>query len=299
MKIKNLSLGLSILLAALVLAQGAMAYQSEQVVCTNCHTLSSSISISTTSPTTVTPGQIFDVSITWSGGSSVTAIKWPSVNDNAAFGLNPAVVVSSSASGTATSTLTAPSAEGSYKVTVYVSTLSGSNKITNFKDIAITVKAATTATVNVVVKSVPVLNKIKVTPSPAKIKIGRNQSFMAKTRDQFNHAISAIVTWASSNTTVGTIDSNGKFTALAPGTTVISATNGTISGNVTITVFNNTKAKNHDDENEEDDDVHEHKDKHHDKKKDSDKKHEDKIKEKKPKDKKTDKEDDESQIKSG
>ena len=59
---------------------------------------------------------------------------------------------------------------------------------------------------------------------------------MAKTFDQFNHKISALVTWASSNTSVGTIDNNGKFTALSAGKTTITATNGTINGSATIIV---------------------------------------------------------------
>gem|GEM_PF-1580388 len=224
MKIGKLNLGLSILLTALVLAQGAMAFPSQQVACTNCHTLSSSITISTTSPAEVTPGQVFDVGITWSGGSSVTAVKWPSVNDNAAFGLNPAVVVSSSASGTATSTLTAPSTEGSYKVTVYVAT---TGPITNFKDIAITVKAATPA---------PVLTTIDISPATASLIVGATQTFTASPKDQNGNPIDAAITWTSSNTTVGNVDAGGIFTAAAAGTTTIQAANGTVNGTAAVTV---------------------------------------------------------------
>ncbi|HEX7627570.1 MAG TPA: Ig-like domain-containing protein [Candidatus Methanoperedens sp.] len=107
-----------------------------------------------------------------------------------------------------------------------------------------TIKAANgtvngTASVTVTVTSPvqnPVLTTIKVTPPTAKIIVGKTMSFMAKTLDQFNHKISAIVTWASSNTSVGTIANNGKFTALSAGTTTITATNGTINGSATITV---------------------------------------------------------------
>jgi len=92
------------------------------------------------------------------------------------------------------------------------------------------------------------LKTITVIPPTAHIIVGGNKSFVAKTLDQFNHAISAIVTWASSNTSVGTIDSTGKFTALEKGTTTITAANGTINGSASITVMVPTstcKDKNH------------------------------------------------------
>ena len=95
--------------------------------------------------------------------------------------------------------------------------------------------ASVTVTVTPSVQT-PVLTTIKVVPPTAKIIVGKNRSFMAKTFDQFNNKISALVTWASSNTSVGTIDNNGKFTALSTGKTTITATNGTINGSATITV---------------------------------------------------------------
>lgn len=97
----------------------------------------------------------------------------------------------------------------------------------------------------------PVLTTIKVVPPTAKIIVGKNRSFMAKTFDQFNNKISALVTWASSNTSVGTIDNNGKFTALSAGKTTITATNGTINGSAAITV--KAKSSGHvDDDSKED-----------------------------------------------
>ncbi|MCZ7400787.1 MAG: Ig-like domain-containing protein [Candidatus Methanoperedens sp.] len=238
------------------------------------------------------------------GTASVTVIEAPAPSVLTTITISPAsanIVVNGTQSFVATpkdqygNPITATITWTSSNTTV--GNVDASGKFTALAAGTATIKAENgtvngTATVNVVVASVRVLNKIRLTPSPAKVKVGKNVSFLARTLDQFNHAISAIVTWASSNTTVGTIDSNGKFTALAQGTTVISATNGTISGNVTISVFNNTKAKNHDDENETDDDVHGHEDQHHDKKTGSDKKPDNKITPKKPKDKKTDKEDD-------
>lgn len=67
-----------------------------------------------------------------------------------------------------------------------------------------------------------------------------------------NAPIGASLTWASSDTANGTINSTtGLFTAVRQGTTTITATNGTISGSASVTV----KASRHtteDDEHEED-----------------------------------------------
>ncbi|VVB87949.1 Bacterial Ig-like domain (group 2) [uncultured archaeon] len=100
----------------------------------------------------------------------------------------------------------------------------------------------------------PVLTTITVSPATANLSVGRTKSFVAITLDQFNQAISAIISWASSNTSVGTIDSNGKFTALSAGTTTITATNGTISGTAAITVSSSHKGdhKGHKNNYEED-----------------------------------------------
>ncbi|CAG0992418.1 Ice-binding protein 1 [Methanosarcinales archaeon] len=112
-----------------------------------------------------------------------------------------------------------------------------------------TVNGTALVTVTTAVQT-PVLTTIKVKPPTAKIIVGKNRSFMAKTFDQFNNKISALVTWASSNTSVGTIDNNGKFTALSAGKTTITATNGTINGSATITV--KAKSSGHvDDDSEE------------------------------------------------
>ncbi len=82
----------------------------------------------------------------------------------------------------------------------------------------------------------PVLTTIKVSPATATLDVNGTQTFTATTLDQNNSPIDATVTWSSSNTTVGTVDAAGSFMALAPGTTTITATNGTISGTASVTV---------------------------------------------------------------
>ncbi len=226
----TLKIGLLFLVMALIAVPGVSAHAYYDEACTDCHAISNTISITATTPkTTVAPGESFFVTLTWSP-SSATA-KWPStVNDNALFGI-PSGGVIVSGSGIGTTTLKAPSAAGSYKVTVYASTVSG-GPITNFKDITITVSAPAPT---------PVLTTITVSPSTASNVVGETQIFTAAGFDQngVSISISPAAVWSSSNTTVGTIDSAGVFTALEAGTATITATNGTggtVSGTASVTV---------------------------------------------------------------
>jgi len=338
MKRKNVSLGLTILIAALIFAQGAMAYPTKEVACEGCHAPPpNSMSITTDiTSITVNQGQSFNVVATWGGGTPAanTAVKWPSqVQDNALFTPTPNLVYPvPSASGSQSFTLTTPAnaAPGLHTVRVYVS--NGPKFETAYQDIAVTVTAVsnppvlTTITVspstatllvgatqvftsapkdqngnpmNVAITwtssnttvgnvdargtftasaegtttikaengtvngiatvtvststSPPVLTTITVSPSSANVMVGKNQSFIAQTLDQFNQMINAIVQWTSSNSTVGTIDNNGKFTALSKGTTTITASNGSVNGYATVTVSTKTKPVDDGDENEVDD----------------------------------------------
>lgn len=103
------------------------------------------------------------------------------------------------------------------------------------------VSKSTTATVSLVV---PVLITITVSPATASIVEGTGTIFTATTLDQFNNPITATITWNSSNPAVGTISQNGVFQAISRGTTVITASSGTISGvaiaNVTPSVITPT-----------------------------------------------------------
>ncbi|MCZ7402508.1 MAG: Ig-like domain-containing protein [Candidatus Methanoperedens sp.] len=77
--------------------------------------------------------------------------------------------------------------------------------------------------------STPVLKTITVSPVRASKLVGATQTFTAAGSDQNGGSIliSPATVWSSTNTTVGTIDSSGMFTALEPGITTIIATNGT------------------------------------------------------------------------
>ena len=80
-----------------------------------------------------------------------------------------------------------------------------------------------------------------ITVSNASVIVGGNTTFTAATKDQYNNAIAATVNWSSSNTSVGTINAGtGVFLGIAAGTTTISATNGSVTGNATATVTSAT-----------------------------------------------------------
>src|SRR5574341_1050039 len=86
------------------------------------------------------------------------------------------------------------------------------------------------------VSAAPVLTTITVTPATASVIVGGTRTFAASTLDQLGNPIAATVIWSSSNQNVGTVDAAGVFTALAAGTAVITATDGTVSGTATVTV---------------------------------------------------------------
>ena len=86
--------------------------------------------------------------------------------------------------------------------------------------------------------STPVLVLISVSPPAVTLNVNDTQHFNATAYDRFGNAMPGIVfDWTSSNTTVGTIDQNGLFTARAIGNTTITATNGTVSGTANVTVI--------------------------------------------------------------
>lgn len=86
---------------------------------------------------------------------------------------------------------------------------------------------------------------IAVTPSNTSISPGSTQQFLATGTDtnRNEHDLTHAVTWSSSDTGVATIDDSegpkkGLATAIAPGSTTITATRGDVSGSTTLTVAN-------------------------------------------------------------
>jgi len=83
-----------------------------------------------------------------------------------------------------------------------------------------------------------VLTSILVSPANVTLSVGGNQVFNATALDQNGTQIAGInITWTSSNITVGSIDSTGNLTALAEGTTTVTAANGSVNGTANVTVI--------------------------------------------------------------
>lgn len=82
------------------------------------------------------------------------------------------------------------------------------------------------------------LASIVVEPATPLILVGNTQAFTATGifNDGTGQNLTAIVTWTSSSPSVASIAPNGVATGVADGTTTITATAGTISGNTTLTI---------------------------------------------------------------
>ncbi|MDK2890182.1 MAG: hypothetical protein PWR21_814 [Methanoculleus sp.] len=94
-----------------------------------------------------------------------------------------------------------------------------------------------TVTVNAQDPVEPVLTKIGLTPPGATLDIKDVQRFMVTGYDQNDNVMPAgEITWACNDGTVGTVDGDGFFTALAAGTATVTATAGSCSAEATITV---------------------------------------------------------------
>jgi uncharacterized protein YjdB len=91
-----------------------------------------------------------------------------------------------------------------------------------------------TVTVSAVVEQN--LTTIAISPPSISLTAGETQTFTASPKDQDGAAFLATVTWTSSNTTVGTVNDSGNFTALAPGTSMVNSTNGSVIGTAIVTV---------------------------------------------------------------
>jgi uncharacterized protein YjdB len=83
----------------------------------------------------------------------------------------------------------------------------------------------------------PVPDRIEVEPTTAQVVVGDVYHFAATAFDVLNNVISGLTfSWASSNEIVGTIDESGNFTAIAPGTTNVTASGLGITGTSAVTV---------------------------------------------------------------
>ncbi|ABN57144.1 MULTISPECIES: Ig-like domain-containing protein [Methanoculleus] len=83
----------------------------------------------------------------------------------------------------------------------------------------------------------PVADTIAIEPPTATLKVDATQQFTATVRDQFGGEMAGVaVDWSCSDETVGTIDTDGLFTAKTEGTATVTATAGEASGTAGVTV---------------------------------------------------------------
>jgi hypothetical protein len=84
----------------------------------------------------------------------------------------------------------------------------------------------------------PTLVSIAVAPVNSTVNVGKTQQMMATGTysDSSTQILTSQVTWSSSMTAVATISSGGLVTGVATGTTMITATSGSISGSTMLTV---------------------------------------------------------------
>ncbi|PYX13345.1 MAG: ATP-dependent DNA ligase, partial [Acidobacteria bacterium] len=82
------------------------------------------------------------------------------------------------------------------------------------------------------------LTGITLSPAAASVPVNTTQQFTATGNysDGSSRDLTALVTWGSSSTAVATVDANGLVTAVAAGSTNISATLGSISNSTSLTV---------------------------------------------------------------
>ena len=151
--------------------------------------------------------------------SQANHIKWVVISGATSTTYQYTVLVPSTASGTST-----------------FSGIFGTNSINP----PITITGS--SSVAVTSQSMPILTSITLAPINSLIVIGNTQQFTATGYDQNNIVLSTqpTFTWTSSNLTTGTINSNGLFSALAVGTSTVTATSGTTTGSTLITVQNQT-----------------------------------------------------------
>ena len=92
-----------------------------------------------------------------------------------------------------------------------------------------------------VISNEPALASIAVTPSEITLGSGDTATFTATALDQSGDAMTGIeVAWTSSDEAVGTIGADGAFTAVADGTTTVTATAGNMTGTAAVTVTTGT-----------------------------------------------------------
>jgi Bacterial Ig-like domain (group 2)/Bacterial Ig domain len=173
----------------------------------------------------------------------IVEVRPPSV---ATLGISGAISPSSSGSGTTlalsgtASATTTADANGNYSFTGLAPgayTITPTKTAVAFNPTSQPVNLSTTNATGVNFAA-STLTSIAVTPANATIAAGGTQQFAATGTysDSSSQNLTTQVSWSSSKTTVGTINSSGLATGIAGGSATITATLGTISGSAMLTI---------------------------------------------------------------
>jgi uncharacterized protein YjdB len=117
-----------------------------------------------------------------------------------------------------------------------VAVVSSTGRVTGLKAGVVTITATSegvsgTATIIVGITSVVI------TPSPTSVAVGQTRQLTAAARDASNAAVTGVTfVWASANPATATVSTSGLVTGRATGTVNITASIGTVSGSVPVTV---------------------------------------------------------------
>ena len=90
----------------------------------------------------------------------------------------------------------------------------------------------------ITVGAAPEPTSISITPISTSVNIGSTKQLIATCKDQYDNSIDCpTLTWSSIDDTIATVDSSGKVTGIKEGMTNVTASDGTITSNIsTITV---------------------------------------------------------------
>ncbi|PYP94248.1 MAG: Ig domain-containing protein, partial [Gemmatimonadetes bacterium] len=116
--------------------------------------------------------------------------------------------------------------------------MSGTGLVTGVSAGAATITATSegkSGTAAITVTIVPVAS-VTVSPATASIRTGSTQQLSAVTKDGAGNTLTGrVVTWASNNTAVATVNSSGLVTGVTSGSATITATSEGKNGTATIT----------------------------------------------------------------
>ena len=128
-----------------------------------------------------------------------------------------------------------------------VATVTGGGLVTGESPGTDTVTATSggiAGTAIVLVQTAPVASVV-VVPAADTLQIGSTVQLTDTAKDANSHVLRGqVVTWASSTPSVATVNATGRLTALAAGTTVVTATANGVSGRATIVVAQNNQPAN-------------------------------------------------------